>query len=123
MTSESNPVEVVQSFFSLLGAGEVAAAKRVWAEGAIWHLTGSGRRARDYRIDDYVTMLAGWVAEFRSYHLDWLEWSTIGDLVYATGRSTGGEAPGIGEGLVVYRVVGGRIAEGWGIPSDPRYGF
>ena len=95
----------------------------MWADGAIWHLTGSGQRARDYGIDDYVMMLGEWMTSFPAYAAEVFEWSVIGDIGYASVRSTGGEAPATAEGLVVYRVVDGRIMEGWAMPSDPRFGF
>jgi hypothetical protein len=75
--------------------------------------------AEDFSLD----MIAEWVAAFPGYSAEVLAWSAVGDLACATLISTGGEAPGAAEGLTVYRVVGGRIAEGWAIPSDPRYGF
>ena len=118
-----SPVEVVQGFWGLVADGDIDAAKAVWADGAIWHLTGSSRRARDYGIDAYLAMIVEWFATFPSYSAEILEWRTIGDLAYFTARSKGGEAPGSAEGLTVYRVSGGRIAEGWGIPSDAAFGF
>ena len=109
---------------SLRTQGDVAGFRAAWAEGAVWHLTGTHSRARDYDIDAYLAMLAEWFATYPSYAAEVVEVRTIGDeLICLTFRSTGGEAPGTAEGLTVYRVVGGKIAEGWAIPSDARYGF
>ncbi len=123
-TTSVSPVEVVQSMWASLTRGDVAGFRARWTEDAVWHLTGTHARARDYDIDAYLAMLAEWFAAYPRYAGEFLEWQTIGnELVYVATRSTAGEAPGTAGGLIVYRVVGGRITEGWGIPSDARYGF
>ena len=123
-TGTVSPIEVVQSMWAKLAAGDAAGFRASWAEGAVWHLTGTHSRAGDYDIGSYLAMLGAWFAAYPTYASEVLEVRTIGDeLIHFASRSTGGEAPGIAEGHAVYGVVGGKIAEGWGIPGDARYGF
>lgn len=109
-----------------MGRGDVVEARACWDEQAVWHLTGSHELARDYTRSEYFEMLHSWHAAYPSYKAAVKEKRGFGEqvaLVYM--ESDGGMAPGPASGVLVYRVVGGTIREGWGIPASEsgRYPF
>jgi ketosteroid isomerase-like protein len=48
---ETSPLAVVQTMYQLLGSGDAVGARAMWADDAIWHLTGSHPLAKDYDPD------------------------------------------------------------------------
>lgn len=109
-----------------MAAGDVVEARSKWDEQAIWHLTGSHEMARDYNRHDYFEMLGSWHAAYPSYKIEMKDMRDYGEeiaLVYL--ESVEGMAPGPAGGILVYRVVGGTIREGWGISAmgGGRYPF
>ncbi len=120
------PTDVVRQFFAHLAARDPRSGRGLWSEHAVWHLSGRHSRARDYAIDDYLTMLTEWFAAHPTYagHID--SWTTSGEEVVSVAlTSTGGEAPTSASGLMIYRVVDGLMREGWGIPTfaDGQFAF
>jgi ketosteroid isomerase-like protein len=118
VNQNASPSTVVRSFFEAMAAGDAVEAVSKWDEQAIWHSTGSHELARDYRRDEYLHMVRSWSAAYPSYYAEMKDVREYGDhvaVVYL--ESTGGMAPGRASGLLVYRVVGGTIREGWGIPA------
>ena len=123
---QATPSQVVQGFFDAMATGDPVEAKSKWDEQAIWHLTGSHELARDYRRDEYFHMLDSWHSAYPSYKPEVKEVRDYGEEVAVVLlESTGGMAPGPASGILVYRVVGGTIREGWGIPTieSGRYPF
>lgn len=121
-----SPGEVVQAFFGAMACRDLAAARDVWSDGAVWHTTGDHDLARDYDRDAYFAMLGDWGRRYPDYEAEMKDLREYGDevvLVYL--ESSKGMAPGRASGLLVYRVVGGRIVEGWAIPTfgGGRYTF
>jgi ketosteroid isomerase-like protein len=126
MDAHAVPTDVVRQFFGCLGARDPRAGRRYWSDDAVWHLSGRHTRARDYPVDEYLTMLTEWFASYPAYSGEIEAWTTSGEeVVSLTLTSTGGEAPARASGLMVYRVVDGLIREGWGIPTfaDGQYAF
>lgn len=126
MNAKASPRQVVQAFFEAMEAGDVIEARAAWDQQAVWHLTGSHGLARDYTRNEYFEMLVAWHAAYPDYRAEWKDARDYGEqvaVVYM--ESTQGMAPGRGSGLLVYRVVGGVIREGWGIPAfeSGRYAF
>ena len=122
----ASPIDTVSNLFSAFGSSDLATARALWAEDGIWHLTGKHQRARDYAVGGYFKLLQEWVSAYPSYVCEPIQISSVGDEVVCVSlQSSGGEAPGTAIGLMVYRVVEGRIVEGWGIPAfaDGRFAF
>jgi len=112
------PSEVVKAFFDHLMAGQPDLALQCWAPDAVWHVTGGSSWARDYSPPEYLAMGAQWFAQYPGYTYKLGRLSELGQLAFFSIRSQGGEAPGEAEGLMVYRIVDGLIAEGWAIPAS-----
>jgi ketosteroid isomerase-like protein len=126
MATEGSAVAVVQAMYQRLGSGDPAGARSMWADDAVWHLTGSHPLAKDYDPDAYLQMLAEWAGRYPSYEAEYQDVRDLGeDVAIIVMQSTGGMAPGVATGLLVYRVVDGIIREGWAIPTfaDGRYAF
>jgi len=118
MAEASPPTAAVQEMYRRLRTGDVDGARSMWADGAVWHLTGSHRFAKDYDVGEYLQMLAEWRATYPSYEAAYDDVRDVGDeLAVMVLTSTGGMAPGPATGLMVFRVVDGVIHEGWGIPA------
>lgn len=112
------PSEVVKAFFDHLMTGKPDLALQCWAPDAVWHVTGGSSWARDYSPPEYLAMGARWFAQYPGYTYKLGRLSELGQLAFFSIRSQGGEAPGEAEGMMVYRVVDGLIAEGWAIPAS-----
>jgi ketosteroid isomerase-like protein len=121
----ATPLDVVTGFLQAMGSGDIAAARAAWADDAIWHVTGSHDVAGDYSPDEYLAMLGEWATRYPDYAADFKEFTSYGDTAVLHMESRGGMAPDTASGLLVYRVRGEKIAEGWAIPSfgDGRYAF
>ena len=126
VNEKASPSQVVKAFFDAMATGDVIEARACWDEQAVWHLTGSHELARDYSRTGYFEMVRSWHSAYPSYKADVKDIRDYGDqvaLVYM--ESVGGMAPWPASGMMVYRVVGGTIREGWGIPTfeSGRYPF
>jgi hypothetical protein len=118
MSESDSPAQVVEGFMAAMGSGDPIGARARWTDDAVWHLTGSHDLAGDYSADEYFEMLGRWAARYPDYQPAFLgvrDYGTEGAVAYM--ESTGGMAPGTASGLLVYRVVDGRIHEGWAIPT------
>jgi len=116
----------VQAMYERLRNGDAVGALAMWDDRATWHLTGQHEFARDYDPDEYLAMLGQWAAAYPSYQAHYAEARDVGeDVALIVLESTGGMAPGQASGLLIYRVVDGRIREGWGVPTfaEGRYAF
>lgn len=121
MTSEikhRSPIDTVKAWFAHRRAGELDKAVGCWAPDALWRIQGSSSRAKNYSPPDYVAMLTEWFQTYPAYTGELSEPSQVGELVYFTAKSRNGEAPGESEGMAIFRVVDGLIAEGWAIPGN-----
>jgi hypothetical protein len=125
LTEHPTPAEAVATFFKHLRAGSVDLALKCWAPGALWHVTGRSSRAGDYSPGDYLVMCRQWYVDYPKYAAEFGAFSSFGELAFFSIRSRNGEAPGETQGMMLYRVVDGLIAEGWAIPAQhaDRYTF
>jgi predicted SnoaL-like aldol condensation-catalyzing enzyme len=118
MSDGAARVELVQSMYQRLGSGDVAGARTMWADDAVWHLTGTHDRARDYSPEEYFGLLGEWMAAHPSYQSEFVETRDLGeDMAMIVMESTGGSAPGTASGVLLYRVIDSKITEGWAIPT------
>lgn len=114
----STPLDVIRSFFGARAAGDRAAARKCWLDTAVFHTTGSHRWAADYDADGYLDGLDRWYSTYPGYFARATGMLSQGeDVAEVTIESEHGEAPGIASGLLLFRVVGNRIVEGWAIPT------
>jgi hypothetical protein len=125
ITQHVTPTEVVTTFFKLLRAGSIPQALQCWSHDGVWHVMGQSKRAGDYSMTSYMAMCAQWYVEYPDYIAEFGDVIGMGELAFFNLRSQHGEAPGEMEGMMLYRVVDGLIAEGWGIPAKygDRYTF
>jgi len=114
----ATPSEVVRAFFDHSAAGKLDLGLECWAPGAIWHVTGHSGWSRDYTPAEYLAMGKEWYARYPNYTYKFGRVSEAGELAYFFVRSQGGEAPGEAEGMMLYRVVDGRITEGWSVAAS-----
>jgi len=118
VVSESSRVEFVQSMYQRLVSGDVAGARGMCADDAVWHLTGSHDLAGDYAPDGYFAVLGQWAERYPSHVAEFKDVRDVGeDVAIIYMESTDGMAPGLATGLLIYRVVDGLIREGWAIPT------
>jgi ketosteroid isomerase-like protein len=116
--SESSRAEFVQSMYVRLVSGDVAGARAMWADDAVWHLTGSHDLSGDYSPDEYFGVLGQWADRYPSHVAELKDVRDVGeDVAIIYMESTDGMAPGLASGLLIYRVVDGQIREGWAIPT------
>jgi predicted ester cyclase len=105
-----------------LNRGDMSVADRAFLPDCIVHITGVPEPLRG--IDSWKEFIAGILKAFPDFHLTIEDQLVQGDLVAfrwrATGTHTGplGPAPATGkrvaiDGLIVDRVVGGKVQERW----------
>jgi ketosteroid isomerase-like protein len=112
---ETGNRQVVESMLAALGALAIDEARAMWHDDAVWHLEDANELGRDYPIDDYLAMLGEFFARYGDgyrFHVDDIR--AHGDLVTVFAGSTQPQL-GTTDGLMIYRLRAGRIAEGWGI--------
>jgi hypothetical protein len=116
----ARPASVVRRNFEAHARGDVAAWRAGWHDNAVWHVTGSNPFAGDIGIDDYVELVQATVYQNSSYEGEPVGLSEFGEIVVVSWDSRGTigdiELDGRG-GLMIYRVVDGKVAEGWAIPA------
>jgi hypothetical protein len=114
------PERVVGQMFQALQTGDFESAGELWADDAVWHLTGSHPDAGDYPPASYFTLLRGWHERYPDYEVVDIAGpqpnGSQGVMLHL--RSRGGPAPGEASGWMLYRVVAGKITEGWAIPTS-----
>jgi hypothetical protein len=118
MSETESPARVVEGFMAAMGSGDLVGVRARWADDAVWHLTGSHELAGDHSADGYFEMLGRWATKYPDYQPDFhgvQDYGTEAAVAYM--ESARGMAPGAASGLLVYRVVQGRIREGWAIPT------
>jgi ketosteroid isomerase-like protein len=117
MSNESR-VEFVQAMYQQLTGGDVAGARSMWSDDAVWHLTGDHDLAKDYDPDSYFQMIGLWAERYPSFVPEFKEARDLGEEgAMIVMESTNGMAPGVASGVMIYRVAGGKIQEGWAIPT------
>jgi hypothetical protein len=93
-------------------------ARSFWADDATWHITGNHEHAGHYNVDAYLALTAQWMQDFPSYEAELRDVKAFGDeLALFFLESRGGAAPGAAPGVAIFRVVDGKIEEGWAIPA------
>ena len=105
--------------YQRLRSGDVAGARAMWSDDAVWHLTGTHDFAGEYTPDEYFGALGRWAERYPAYTSEFKDTRDVGDdvaVIYM--ESADGMAPGLASGLLIYRVVDGRIREGWAIPTS-----
>ena len=112
--------DLVRENFARFARGEGEAVYATWANDAVWHVLDATRYKGDYTRDEYFTMLGtNWATDVQDYAPEVISCEPFGeDLVVVHLRSSGTHVDGpIDEkgGLMIYRVVEGKIAEGWAL--------
>jgi len=114
------PAAVVRRNLEAHARGDLDGWRAGWHDDAIWHITGSSPFAGDVAVDDYVAIMRAAVDENAAYSGEPIGLLEVGELAVVTWHSEG-EVAGLqldGEGgLLVYRVVDGKVAEGWAIAA------
>jgi hypothetical protein len=114
----TRPQDVVVGMYQKVRAGAMKDARALWADSAVWHLTGTSALAGDYTADEYLSFLRQFLQDYPDYRAEWLDIRTYDDtLLVANLHSTGGPSPGTAGGVLVMRVTDGRVQEGWAIPT------
>lgn len=117
--------DVVLGMLTALGEEDLERARRFWRDDAVWHSGGSSNTvpyAGDYGPDDYMEVLAQAKSDYVDYRIQVdAVYELPPELVYFHLKSWAaagpyGEMDGSGA-LMVYRVIGDKIVEGWGIPA------
>jgi uncharacterized protein len=117
--SEEN-AELVRRNFESFAAGEGDAVYATWAPDAVWHILDATQLQGDYTRDEYFAMLATtWAELVPDYSFEVVACEPYGEeLVVVYMRSTGTTPNGpidANGGLMIYRVVDGKIVEGWAL--------
>ena len=105
-----------------LNSGDVSVADNVFASDCVIHINGSPER--NLSLDGFKQMMSGLVAAFPDLHITIEDQITAGDKVatrwVAVGTNSGafGNVPATGrqvrvDGLILDRVVEGRVVERW----------
>ena len=88
-----------------------------WSDDAVWHIIGTHDLAGSVPVDDYFTMLKAVFVE-ADYRFEVVGLRQLGELVFvdivSEGSIAGNEVDPAG-GVMIYRVVDGKITEGWAI--------
>jgi hypothetical protein len=114
MTKVTPPEEIFSRFFRAFHEGNLDEARALWAEGALFHMTGSYENAGDYSVDEILSILSDWYKSYPDYQAEFKDMRSYdGQVVVAHIHSTGGAAPGLAGGLVIFRVVEERVREAW----------
>jgi len=116
----SENAALIRRNWELFAEGQGEAVYATWAEDAVWHVLDATRFQGDYTRDEYFTMLSTtWTEYVTSYRPELVSCESFGDeLVVAYLRSTGETLEGPIDpngGLMIYRVLDGRIIEGWAV--------
>jgi predicted ester cyclase len=115
-------VEYERTWVESLNRGDISGADAAFAPDCVIHITGSP--VEDLDLAGFKQMVVGLLAAFPDLHFTIEDQLVAGDKVAfrwaATGTNTGpfGAAPPTGrpirvEGLILDRVVDGRVAERW----------
>ncbi len=122
--------DLVRENFARFARGEGEAVYATWADDAVWHILDASRYRGDYTRDEYFALLAGnWATDVTDYRFEVEVCESFGEeLVVAYLKSSGVSVDGpIDEngGLMIYRVVNGKVAEGWALSrgKDAKTGF
>ncbi|SFO86291.1 SnoaL-like domain-containing protein [Geodermatophilus dictyosporus] len=114
------PQDVVTAVYRKVRAGALEEARALWSDSGRWHVIGSHPPAGDYSADEYLAFIQRFLHDHPDYRAEWLDVrSHDGTILIANLHSTGGPAPGTAQGVLVIRVTGGEVQEGWGIPAVP----
>lgn len=122
MTERFEVVEYERKWIEALNRGDLSVAELVFAPGCVVHITGAP--AADIDLPSVKQMLAGFFVAFPDLHFTIEDQIVAGEKVAmrwtATGTHSGplGAAPPTGKrvqitGLILDRVVDGRVVERW----------
>lgn len=119
-TTSTRPAAVVRRNLEAHARGDVDGWRAGWHDDALWHVTGSSAFVGDIAVDDYAELIRATVNDNSAYTGEPIGLLEVGELAIVTWHSEGSigeiELDGRG-GVLVYRVVGGKVAEGWGIAA------
>lgn len=117
---ENDNVALIRENFERFGRGEGEAVYATWADDAVWHVLDASRYQGTYTRDEYFAMLSTtWATDIPDYSTEVVSCQAFGDeLVVVYLRSSGTTPDGPVDsngGLMIYRVGGGKIVEGWAL--------
>src|SRR5687768_13112460 len=112
----TTPLEHMEALFAAFAAGDTATVLAGWHDDARVHpVTPGGPRTETMTKDEYFgELLPGWYAEHPDYTIHDVQLHELGGLVVV------GLTSNVGCGLMVYRVVDGKVAECWTLNADGR---
>lgn len=111
--ADAADLATMQALFAAFGAGDVPNTMGGWHESARWHPVTPGPWTESQRRDDYFgKVLATWMAERPDYRILDVQLASLGGLVIA------GLTSDVGRGVLVYRLVDGKVSECWVINAD-----
>ena len=111
----TTPLEHMEAQFAAFAAGDLATAIAGWHDDATWYpVTPGGPQTEPGSRDEYFALLASWYEDRPGYEIVDVQLHALGGLVVA------GLTTSVGRGILVYRVVDGKIAECWAINADGR---
>jgi ketosteroid isomerase-like protein len=104
----------MEMLFAAFAAGDTDTVVAGWHEDAVWHpVTPGGPWTEPKTRDEYFgEVLASWYAERPDYVIADVQLVAVGGLVVA------GLLTSAGRGILVYRVVDGKVAECWSVNAD-----
>ncbi len=113
-------VALIRENFERFRRGEGEAVYATWADDAMWYVLDASRYQGSYTRDEYFAMLSTtWATDVPDYSFEVASCEGYGDeLVIAHLRSAGTTPDGpidSNGGLMIYRVVDGKIVEGWAL--------
>ena len=121
MNESTSPLDVVNASYQAVVDKDTTLARSYWSDDATWHgvYATQSSWAGDRTADEYLASLADWFDRYPNYSVDVLSQSVIAPhLVALHVRTRNGEAQHEVQGLMLWRVLDGKIAECWALPGD-----
>src|SRR5215204_5653618 len=119
MNESQSPIDVVNASYQAVVDKDIPLARSYWSDDATWHgvFATESPWAGERTADEYLAILAHWFERYPNYGVDVLSQSVIAPhLVALHVRTRNGEAQHEVEGLMLWRVLDGKIAQCCAIP-------
>lgn len=109
-------LEHMAALFAAFAAGDVATVVAGWHDDARWYPVTPGAPWTEPKTRDeyFGDVLGSWYADRPDYSIDDVQLHETGGLVVV------GLTTSAGRGILVFRVVDGKVAECWSINADGR---
>jgi len=113
--------QLVAQGFAAFAAGDMATLKGIFAEDAVWHVSGSNRLSGDYVGIDAILRFFGEIASEASFDQDLHALLADDDghvVALVPTIATRGAESLSGDNIYVFHVDDGKATEVWGTPWD-----